>query len=127
MIKNHKALSNRYIKQNKKRTILTLIGIILSLVLISTMGLFMKGTEKSQIEQTKQGQGASYHIMYKNYNDEILNKVKNNPNIMHYGNVSMGNEIKYNYIILQQQFVDSGIITKYITSTKNKTCYYDFI
>ncbi|MGL6107015.1 ABC transporter permease [Romboutsia sp.] len=108
MIKNYKTLSSRYIKQNKKRTILTLIGIILSLALISTMGLFMKGTQQSQIEQTKQSQGTSHHIMYKTYNDEILNKVKNNPNIIHYGNVSMGNEINYKDIILQEQYVDGG-------------------
>ena len=108
LIKNYKTLSNRYIKQNKKRTILTLIGIILSLALISTMGLFMKGTEKSQIEQTKQEQGMSFHIMYNTYDDDILNKVKNNPNIMNYGNVSMGEEIKYKDITLQEQFIDSG-------------------
>ncbi|RDY24374.1 hypothetical protein CHF27_003190 [Romboutsia maritimum] len=116
MIKNYKTVSNRYIKQNKKRTILTLIGIILSLALISTMGLFMKGTEKSQIEQTKQEQGTSFHLMYKTYNDDILSKVKNNPNILHYGNVSMGDEIKYKNITLQEQFVDSGAseILKYV-------------
>lgn len=108
MIKNYKTLSNRYIKQNKKRTALTLIGIILSLALISTMGLFMKGTQKSQIEQTKQSQGGSVHITYKTYDNDILNKVKNNPNILNYGNVSMGNEINYKDIILQEQFVDSG-------------------
>lgn len=108
MIKNYKTISNRYIKQNKKRTILTLIGIILSLALISTMGLFAAGTKKSQIEQTKQSQGASSHIMYKTYDDDILNKIKNNPNIMHYGNISTGKDIKYNDITLQEQFVDSG-------------------
>lgn len=108
MIKNYKTISNRYIKQNKKRTILTLIGIILSLALISTMGLFANGTKKSQIEQTKQSQGASFHIMYKTYNDDILSKVRNNPNIMHYGNVSTGKDIKYNDITLQEEFVDSG-------------------
>jgi len=108
LIKNYKTLSNRYIKQNKKRTALTLIGIILSLALISTMGLFMKGTQKSQIEQTKQSQGGSVHITYKTYDNDILNKVKNNPNILNYGNVSMGNEINYKDIILQEQFVDSG-------------------
>ncbi|MCU9815455.1 ABC transporter permease [Paraclostridium sp. AKS73] len=108
MIKNYKTISNRYIKQNKKRTTLTLIGIILSLALISTMGLFANGTKKSQIEQTKQSQGDSSHIMYKTYDDNILNKVKNNPNIMHYGNVSTGKDIKYNDITLQEQFVDRG-------------------
>lgn len=108
MIKNYKTLSNRYIKQNKKRTILTLIGIILSLVLISTMGLFMKGTEQSQIEQTKQSTGASFHVIYKTYNDDILNKVKNNPNIQCYGVMSIGEEIKQNDITFQKYYTNEG-------------------
>ncbi|MGL5346848.1 MAG: ABC transporter permease [Peptostreptococcaceae bacterium] len=108
MIKNYKTLSNRYIKQNKKRTVLTLIGIILSLALISTMGLFMKGTEKSQIEQTKQSDGTSFHIMYNTYNDDILNKVKNNPNILRYGVMSKGDEIKYNDITFQKYYTNEG-------------------
>ncbi|WP_250675074.1 FtsX-like permease family protein [Paraclostridium ghonii] len=108
MIKNYKTLSNRYIKQNKKRTTLTLIGIVLSLALISTIGLFMKGTEQSQIEQTKQSEGISFHIMYNTYNNEILNKVSNNPNIEHYGIMSRGEEVKYNDITFQQYHTDEG-------------------
>ncbi|WP_250675114.1 FtsX-like permease family protein [Paraclostridium ghonii] len=108
MIKSYKELSNRYIKQNKKRTTLTLIGIILSLALISTIGLFMKGSEKSSIEQTKQSTGASFHIMYNTYTDDILTKVSNNPNIERYGIVSGGEQIKYNDIIFQKIYVDNG-------------------
>ncbi|GAA0706569.1 ABC transporter permease [Paraclostridium ghonii] len=108
MIKSYKELSNRYIKQNKKRTTLTLIGIILSLSLISTIGLFMKGSEKSSIEQTKQSVGASFHIMYNTYTDDMLTKVSNNPNIEHYGIISGGEQIKYNDIIFQNIYVDNG-------------------
>lgn len=108
MIKSYKTLSNRYIKQNKKRTIMTLIGIVLSLALISTIGLFMKGTEQSQIEQTKQSGGMSFHIMYETYTDDILSKVSNNPNIARYGIMSRGEEIKYNDITLQKYYADNG-------------------
>lgn len=108
MIKSYKELSNRYTKQNKKRTTLTLIGIILSLALISTIGLFMKGSEKSYIEQTKQSVGASFHIKYNTYTDDMLTKVSNNPNIEHYGIISGGDQIKYNDIIFQKIYVDNG-------------------
>ncbi len=108
MIKSYKTLSNRYIKQNKKRTIMTLIGIVLSLALISTIGLFMKGTEQSQIEQTKQSGGMSFHIMYETYTDDILSKVSNNPNIARYGIMSRGEEIKYNDITFQKYYADNG-------------------
>lgn len=108
MIKSYKELSNRYTKQNKKRTTLTLIGIILSLALISTIGLFMKGSEKSYIEQTKQSVGASFHIKYNTYTDDMLTKVSNNPSIENYGIISGGDQIKYNDIIFQKIYVDNG-------------------
>ena len=107
LINSYKTLSSRYIKQDKKRTVLTLIGIILSLALISTVGLFVRGSEKFQIEQTKRTEGASFHIMYKTYNDDILNKVSNNPNIKKYGVISNGEEIKYNDITFKKYYIDT--------------------
>lgn len=107
MINSYKTLSSRYIKQDKKRTVLTLIGIILSLALISTVGLFVRGSEKSQIEQTKRTEGVSFHIMYKTYNDDILNKVSNNPNIKKYGVISNGEEIRYNDITFKKYYIDN--------------------
>ncbi|MHC1747685.1 MAG: ABC transporter permease [Cellulosilyticaceae bacterium] len=108
MMKSYKMLSNRYIRQNKKRTILTLIGIILSLTLISTIGLFAKGTEKSQIEQTKQIEGMSFHIMYETYNEELFNKVVNNPNIERYGIMARGGKMPYNDITFQKYYTNEG-------------------
>lgn len=58
-----------------KRTILTLIGIILSVALISTIGLFMKGTQISQIENTKKRLGYSFHAVVLNYDESILKKL----------------------------------------------------
>lgn len=39
MISSYKKLTVRYLKANKKRSILTLIGIILSVALFSSIGL----------------------------------------------------------------------------------------
>lgn len=58
-----------------KRTIFTLIGIILSVSLISTIGLFMNGTQISQIENTKKNQGYSFHAVVLNYDESILKKL----------------------------------------------------
>lgn len=38
MIKNYKQITYRYLKVQKKRTILTIIGIILSVALITAIG-----------------------------------------------------------------------------------------
>ncbi|MGL5353822.1 MAG: ABC transporter permease, partial [Clostridium sp.] len=85
MIYNYKELSKRYLKHNKKRTILTLLGIILSLALITTIGLFVKSGEVSQIENVKYESGNSFHLGYSTYTDDIFTKVSNNPNVEKYG------------------------------------------
>lgn len=108
MMQSYKTLSSRYIKQNKRRTVLTLIGIILSLTLISTVGLFAKGTQQSQIEQAKQSSGIAFHIMYETYDEELFNKVANNPNVKTYGIMSRGETIPYNDITFQKYYTNEG-------------------
>ncbi|TKI55491.1 FtsX-like permease family protein [Brevibacillus antibioticus] len=90
MVSSYKQLSSRYLKGNMKRTILTLIGIILSVALISTVGLFMKGSQLSQIENVKKLNGFSFHIGISNYDEALVNKIKYNPQIASYGLMSQG-------------------------------------
>lgn len=107
MIKSYKEMSTLYLKQNKKRTILTLIGIILSISLISTVLLFMKGTTAASIENSKKISGSSYHIGYRTYDNDILTKVKNNPNVKSYGLFS-SERIEYNNIFMEKINLDKG-------------------
>ena len=50
MITSYKQLTGKYLKANRKRSILTIIGIILSVALISSIGLFFLGIQDTQIQ-----------------------------------------------------------------------------
>lgn len=108
MLKNYKIISTRYIKQNKKRTALTLVGIILSLALISTIGLFLKSGELSQLEGIKTSNGYSFHIGYREFDKDIYSKVTNNPNVLKTGTVKSEREIPFKDITLDEVSMDKG-------------------
>ncbi|PEJ00672.1 ABC transporter permease [Bacillus wiedmannii] len=110
MIGNYKQLSRRYLKGNMKRTILTLIGIILSVSLISTIGLFMNGTQISQIENTKKRQGYSFHAVVLNYDESILKKIKYNPQIESFGLMSQGETVQVGEAAVQMNFADENAL-----------------
>ncbi|TCJ77185.1 UNVERIFIED_ORG: putative ABC transport system permease protein [Bacillus cereus] len=110
MIGNYKQLSRRYLKGNMKRTILTLIGIILSVSLISTIGLFMNGTQISQIENTKKRQGYSFHAVVLNYDESILKKIKYNPQIESFGLMSQGETVQVGEAAVQMNFADDNAL-----------------
>ncbi|HHL0974334.1 TPA: ABC transporter permease [Bacillus cereus] len=110
MIGNYKQLSRRYLKGNKKRTILTLIGIVLSVSLISTIGLFMNGTQISQIENTKKRQGYSFHAVVLNYDESILKKIKYNPQIESFGLMSQGETVQVGEGAVKINFADDNAL-----------------
>lgn len=93
-----------------KRTILTLIGIILSVALISTIGLFMKGTQISQIENTKKKQGHSFHAVISNYDESILKKIKYNPQIESFGLMSNGDKFQVGESSVQIHFANDSAL-----------------
>ncbi|MDD7794828.1 ABC transporter permease [Clostridium sp. 'White wine YQ'] len=95
MITSYKQITGRYLKSNKKRTILTIIGIVLSVALISSIGLFVKGLQSAQLEQTKNDYG-SFHLMFKNTDEELFSKVINNPKVSKYGYYKLVKDIKVN-------------------------------
>lgn len=106
MINSYKQLTGKYLKANKKRSILTIIGIILSVALISAIGLFFKGMEVAQIDQAKSDYG-SFHLMYIKTNDSLISKITNNPKVSRYGFYSMGQEVK----------IDEKLVIDEITAT----------
>ncbi|MCG7409471.1 FtsX-like permease family protein [Paenibacillus sp. ACRRX] len=106
MISSYKQLSSRYLKGNIKRTILTLVGIVLSVALISTICLFMKGSQLSQIENIKKLNGFSFHVGISNYDEAILNKIRYNPQIASYGLMSQGKNIPVGDVSVQMNFAD---------------------
>lgn len=112
LISSYKQLSSKYLKGNMKRTILTLIGIILSVALISTVGLFMKGSQLSQIENIKKVNGFSFHLGISNYDEALLNKIKYNPQIASYGLMSQGGIVPVGNgdVSVQKNFADHSAL-----------------
>lgn len=93
MLSSYKKLTGRYLKAAKKRTVLTVLGIIMSVALISSIGLFFSSMQISQVEEAKNNYGA-FHIMFTKTDESLISKVTNNPKVSRYGFISMGEEIK---------------------------------
>ncbi|GCD08764.1 ABC transporter permease [Clostridium tagluense] len=93
MITSYKQLTGKYLKKNKKRTVLTIIGIMLSVALISTTGLFFKGMQDAQIQDAKSS-GGSYHLAFQKTNERLISKIVNNPKVSRSGFYDVSKEIK---------------------------------
>ena len=106
MITSYKQLTGKYLKKNKKRTILTIIGIMLSVALISTIGLFFKGIQDAQIQDAKNNYG-SFHLMFGKINDELVVKIVNNPKVSRSGLYTTGEDIK----------IDDKLVVNIMTAT----------
>lgn len=106
LINSYKQLGTKYLKGNMKRTILTLVGIVLSVALISTIGLYAKGSQLSQIENTKKLSGVSFHVGISDYDEEILNKIRFNPQIESFGLMSEGDIFPLGEVSVQMNFAD---------------------
>lgn len=93
MISSYKKLTGRYIKASKKRSILAVVGIVLSVALISSIGLFFKAMQEAQIEDAKNDYG-SYHLAFTKASDDLISKITNNPKISRYGLFSLKDTAK---------------------------------
>ncbi|QAA31397.1 ABC transporter permease [Clostridium manihotivorum] len=105
MISSYKQITVRYMKANKKRTLLTVIGIVLSVALIATIGLFFKGMQQTELDKAISNYG-SFHVMYKDTTPEVFSKVINNPKVGKYGYYKVEDEIK-----LDKDVIASKIVT----------------
>jgi putative ABC transport system permease protein len=94
LIKSYKQITGKYLKTNKKRTVLTIVGIILSVALISSIGLFLKGIQEEQIDYAKENYG-SYHLAFTKVTDDIISKIINNPKVARSGLIAKGQTVKF--------------------------------
>ncbi|MCM3748576.1 FtsX-like permease family protein [Paenibacillus pasadenensis] len=97
---SYKQLSYRYLKANRKRTLFTLLGIVLSVALIATIGSFMKGAQQAQLENAYKRNGGSFHAVIQPYTDDVLNKISHNPKLSAYGRMSQKNNKAVNTVKL---------------------------
>lgn len=80
MIQSYKQLTVKYLKANKKRSILTIIGIVLSVALIASIGFFLKGIQAAEVTQYKNEYG-SWHVEFRSLNSNLISKVRSNPKV----------------------------------------------
>lgn len=93
MITSYKQFTGKYLKRNKRRTALTIIGIMLSVALISTIGLFFKGMQDAQIQDAKNSVG-SFHLAFQKTDEKLSSKIINNPKVSRSGFYTVSEEIK---------------------------------
>jgi putative ABC transport system permease protein len=79
-VKSYSEISNRYMKQNKKRTSLTVMGIVLATVLIFAVGTFLLSFRDSMIAEKKRSGGDAEFVLYNITNDQG-EKIKNNAEV----------------------------------------------
>ena len=79
-MKSYKEITGKYLKHNKKRSILTICGIILSVALITSIGLFIKSMQSTFLQEAISDKG-SYHISISKEDNEAYDKIYNNPKI----------------------------------------------
>lgn len=105
MIKSYKQLTGKYLKANRKRSILTIIGIALSVALIATIGFFLKGVQAAETQTMIDSYG-SWHVSYERVDSNLLAKIKSNPKVSMFGLFQNGDEIKLEKgVTIKQQIV----------------------
>lgn len=75
-----KTLTLKNLKLNRKRTIVTIVGIILATVLLSALVTLVSSFQYSMIEYQKQKDG-DFHVKFSNVKMSELSEFKNNRNI----------------------------------------------
>lgn len=78
------SLTLRYLKENKKRTIVTIIGIILSTALICGIGNIYESMMDYEIRETVESDGG-FHATFDNINKEDMNVITKSAGISKYG------------------------------------------
>ncbi|MBV1819175.1 ABC transporter permease [Anaerosalibacter bizertensis] len=77
MIKNYKQITYRYLKVQKKRTILTIIGIILSVALITAIGTMVVSIRDAAIKNVIKRTG-DYHVVFTDVPSDKIDKITKN-------------------------------------------------
>lgn len=92
MIDSYRKLTGKYLRATKKRTALTILGIVLSVALISTIGLFFHSMQVSQVQEAKNNYGA-FHLIFQKADESLVSKIANNPKVSRYGFLSFNEPV----------------------------------
>ncbi|WP_251862555.1 FtsX-like permease family protein [Clostridium sp. Marseille-Q2269] len=83
-MKSYSQITGRYLKENKKRTILTIIGIILAVSLFSGIGNLFFSMRDNLIQRERDEKG-NYEVKYNFLDKDKVNKLSNNVEFKDYG------------------------------------------
>lgn len=83
-MRTYSEITGRYLKQNKKRTILTITGIILAVSLFSGISTFFFGMRDWFLEHERRSSG-NFEVLYRNVTDDKLDRITKNFEVLNYG------------------------------------------
>ncbi|MDD3223258.1 MAG: ABC transporter permease [Clostridium sp.] len=119
MITSYKKLTGKYLMASKRKSILTIIGIVLSVALITCIGLFLKGMQSAEVESMK-GTYGSWHVEYLKVDSDLLSKVKSNPKVSRCGLMQQGTGINVGKDITLEPLVATDKALELLTYRVNK-------
>lgn len=91
-MKNYKDITYRYLKGQKNRTLLTILGIILSVAMISAIGTIIISARGALLDEAIREEG-SYHARYRKVQQQDIEKIVNHVGVEESGvsqNVGLG-------------------------------------
>ena len=80
MLNSFNELTYRYMKSNKRRLIFTLIGIVLSITLVTAICSFVPSAEEATLNYMKSYSG-NWHLKYSSASRDFCEKVDKNPKV----------------------------------------------
>lgn len=80
----YKELTKKHLLYHKRRTVLSIIGIMLSVALITAIGTFLVSFQQNNVQKTAQEFGA-YHILVQNGNSDAVRMLQANPQVKRVG------------------------------------------
>ncbi len=76
-MKSYSSITGKYLKKQKKRSILNIIGIILSVALICSIGTMAYSMKEMEIKEAKESRG-DYYFSYTGADNKLINIIKSN-------------------------------------------------
>ena len=73
-------LTIKHLLMNKKRTLVTIIGVILSTALMVGIGLLFSSVRDNMLKMTIQENG-NHHVIFKNISNDKIDIIKNNVSV----------------------------------------------
>lgn len=81
---NYTQIASRYLKRNKKRTILTIVGIVTAIALFSGISTLLLSHKDNDLEDDKRTFG-DYEMSISGIDEAQLDKLTNNAEVLNYG------------------------------------------